>query len=1093
MTKKGEKVFILILIGIFLLLFLAQFGFFQFTGNSILKFFSTGKAVDDPLIIPITECGVLDQEGATYILQNDILDVEGDCFKIQARNLNFIGNGYRVSSVYPTVGYSNFLYGNFIQGINVSGFHIENFYFGIHLERSHYNSFFSNSFINVTRSLNLNLAQNNSFHDNYFFNTSFRHMVLVSSPYNLFFLNYFDSSLIGVSGFSKEFIFLNNSLKGNYWEDFSDSCEDLDGDGLCDSPFVISSLLKDELPLSVVPETFYNPLSSCHLIGPFIISNIQKNWVYFDINEDALLNEEDISLIYYYLPRNKGGLGQSVGEKFEGRILEAMDYLDVNEDERVDRADLLLISRTFDDCDLINFELNYFGDGTFENPYLINSCQVLNESGYYKVYNDILVNSSLKSCLEINASDIILDFNNKIIDCLYRNCTHGLELIEVSNVSIFNGSIFGNSYGLYIENSFNIFVKDFVFYNNSNFNLYPLNVQNLVLENVLGENNFPILYFNESVEISNWNNNFSQLIFVDVFDLSLKNILYDSEVSSNVLYFKNVSVADIYNVSISTNSSSQFGIIFVSSGYGFSFNNLKIDCLYNSNSTGLKLINVPFSNVYFSNFSNCRSAISQENISNFVSSQSVFKNNFKGFSFDSGPVYFSQILSGLSFFETTNPFSFNVVAPTLFDYFYFSSPKFEYSDSSLGNLFSFVSDISIFSIENFILYFSPNSSRNDVYPLVIFNDFEKENLSVSLTNFSFKEFEYGDNYIYLNPEKFSDINVINGSAEIYFDLDNSLFPSPIVNYNEELCLPSQCFDLRFSNEEKGIFYLNVSSVLGNYSFFNGEDIYPPKIFNLENFTFYLGENIVILLDLWDNVEIDSVWLNDSRFRIDEDYTLMNNQTLALGVYWLNLSLNDTSGNLNSEVFFIEILEKPFSFTPGVSKVTYRVTSSDIERGKVSRSLSSNDVLELIYPERTYRLEGFNLDNINKKVNLLLSGVVDGSFSLNEGESKKIDLNNNGYYDLVLTLLGVSSRNFRILLEGTNERVLSFGAGTTLVDDSSEKPSIIPTFVPQTIQETFRDRTPLFWAFVGFLVFFIVLFIILIIYRYKNKKDSFFYA
>ena len=43
-------------------------------------------------------------------------------------------------------------------------------------------------------------------------------------------------------------------LGGNYWQGFSDSCNDLNKDGICDSPYVLDSLNIDYLPLIMLPK-----------------------------------------------------------------------------------------------------------------------------------------------------------------------------------------------------------------------------------------------------------------------------------------------------------------------------------------------------------------------------------------------------------------------------------------------------------------------------------------------------------------------------------------------------------------------------------------------------------------------------------------------------------------------------------------------------------------------------------------------------------------------------------------------------------------------------------------------------------------------
>ncbi|TFF87531.1 MAG: hypothetical protein EU548_10150, partial [Promethearchaeota archaeon] len=60
----------------------------------------------------------------------------------------------------------------------------------------------------------------------------------------------------------------------------------------------------------------------------------------------------------------------------------------------------------------------------------------------------------------------------------------------------------------------------------------------------------------------------------------------------------------------------------------------------------------------------------------------------------------------------------------------------------------------------------------------------------------------------------------------------------------------------------------------------------------------------------DYSDIDSYWLNDTDyFEIDpEDGTLTNNTLVPAGIYWLELSVNDTAGNVNTTVINITIID-----------------------------------------------------------------------------------------------------------------------------------------------------------------------------------------
>ena len=114
-----------------------------------------------------------------------------------------------------------------------------------------------------------------------------------------------------------------------------------------------------------------------------------------------------------------------------------------------------------------------------------------------------------------------------------------------------------------------------------------------------------------------------------------------------------------------------------------------------------------------------------------------------------------------------------------------------------------------------------------------------------------------------------------------------------------------------------VFFINVAAV----------DISPPVwdlVYGLRNFTQYANLSFSELMTATDDIAIDTYVLNDtSVFNITQAGLITNITKLdTVNTYWLNLSVNDTSGNLLSGVFYIDITNVP---VPPVSECNANFT------------------------------------------------------------------------------------------------------------------------------------------------------------------------
>lgn len=102
----------------------------------------------------------------------------------------------------------------------------------------------------------------------------------------------------------------------------------------------------------------------------------------------------------------------------------------------------------------------------------------------------------------------------------------------------------------------------------------------------------------------------------------------------------------------------------------------------------------------------------------------------------------------------------------------------------------------------------------------------------------------------------------------------------------------------------------TETVSGTLFFNSGVDNTPPAFDNIINHTHIVNTSFSYDIDATDaKSSVDSFWLNDTTvFTINITTGLVENATALenLTAYWLNVSVNDTIGNIASEIFFINV-------------------------------------------------------------------------------------------------------------------------------------------------------------------------------------------
>ncbi|VVB82200.1 beta-1,4-mannooligosaccharide phosphorylase [uncultured archaeon] len=113
----------------------------------------------------------------------------------------------------------------------------------------------------------------------------------------------------------------------------------------------------------------------------------------------------------------------------------------------------------------------------------------------------------------------------------------------------------------------------------------------------------------------------------------------------------------------------------------------------------------------------------------------------------------------------------------------------------------------------------------------------------------------------------------------------------------------------FGNLNKSVVNFNIS----------GSDTTPPYFTNFANQTIYTNQSLSYNMTASDNVAVDSFAINwTNTFSITKDGNLTNTSALSAQAYYINVSVNDTTGNLNSSILRVNVLNAADSFYPQFS-------------------------------------------------------------------------------------------------------------------------------------------------------------------------------
>lgn len=158
----------------------------------------------------------------------------------------------------------------------------------------------------------------------------------------------------------------------------------------------------------------------------------------------------------------------------------------------------------------------------------------------------------------------------------------------------------------------------------------------------------------------------------------------------------------------------------------------------------------------------------------------------------------------------------------------------------------------------------------------------------------------------------------------------------------------------------GMYHLNITindsagNVNSSLMWVNVSDTIAPDFSSFTNRTIYDWDGLNYNLNATDAHGVSCFSVNDTiNFKINCSGNLENNTFLGAGLYWLNVSINDSSSNMNSSLLYVNVSEKPFIaldlLTSGADRnatqnwtfqVSVNVSCSNTDCGEVNASLYS---------------------------------------------------------------------------------------------------------------------------------------------------------
>ncbi|MFH2027819.1 MAG: NosD domain-containing protein, partial [Nanoarchaeota archaeon] len=376
---------------------------------------------------------------------------------------------------------------------------IYNCSYGIYLIEAHEFIISNNNVSRNNYGIYVNRSSENLIYNNLFDNINNTYLEF-TTPY----VNNWNASLqIGPN------IIGGNNIGGNYYSDYTGY--DSDGDGVGEVVYTI--------PGTTADNTDYLPLTNNVGIGLTDCANMDAPGNYYltqDIIDSTAYHCMNISANNVVLDCQGHKIDALVGSGYHGIYAYVLSNITVK------------------NCFLSDWPNFYFYILGVHNSYFENvrlESEVYGGFGFHVGGNhNYFVGCSADSTANYGFYLPPYVNNNTFVDVTANGSLYGFYLNSAGSTKIINSTIKDNS-------QYDIFIQP-----------YSTNYCNDLVENTIGTGDKPIVYFNETVNLQNWDNNFSEMILCNADNSVLSNIKLDGTKTGIILAMTDNAILDNINI-----------------------------------------------------------------------------------------------------------------------------------------------------------------------------------------------------------------------------------------------------------------------------------------------------------------------------------------------------------------------------------------------------------------------------------------------------------------------------------------------------------------------------------------------------------------
>ena len=221
---------------------------------------------------------------------------------------------------------------------------------------------------------------------------------------------------------------------------------------------------------------------------------------------------------------------------------------------------------------------------------------------------------------------------------------------------------------------------------------------------------------------------------------------------------------------------------------------------------------------------------------------------------------------------------------------------------------------------------------------------------------------------------------------------------------------------------------------------------------------------------------------------------MYNSSLSVATHTWSINCTDTFdnvGNSSSQTLIItssSTTEEETTISSGGGLPIYTITKSNLEEG-YSKVLGKNWKLRFKYENETHELKVYDIQN-NSATIIISSNPI--TFNLSINQTKKIDLDNNGFYDFSVLLKNITRniyyRRAEVYIKSISEEI-SNQQNTTKEDNNTNEEGNLQedsNKVKDAISQNIEDNK-LIYEIIGIILIAIVITLLVLKFKPKKKK------